>query len=105
MQDYAIQPIGRQIEEGTAVEQAPRQAPPPALTREEARGMTGRLNGALAGADRSLRFEVDEATGEFCMKVVDAKTNRVIKTVPSDALRSLNARIHAAIGVLLDSQG
>ena len=60
------------------------------------------LNAILASMDRHLRFSVDKPSGRTVVKVIDNKSNEVIKQIPPDEILSLSAKIKELIGILFD---
>ena len=51
----------------------------------------------------SVRFEQDEKFGSLVVKVVDSKTNEVIRQVPSEELLGLRERLTEFQGNLIDT--
>jgi flagellar protein FlaG len=49
-----------------------------------------------------LKFTVDERLNEVVVKVIDAKTDKVIKELPPEEIQRLHIRIREAIGLLVD---
>ena len=54
--------------------------------------------------NRRLDFEVDEDTNRIIVKVIDTKTDKVIKEIPPEQLVQLAAKIQEMIGLLVDEE-
>jgi flagellar protein FlaG len=54
--------------------------------------------------NRRLDFEVDEDTNRVIVKVIDTKTDKVIKEIPPEQLVQLAAKIQEMIGLLVDEE-
>jgi flagellar protein FlaG len=54
--------------------------------------------------DRRLHFEVDEDTKRVIVKVIDTKTDKVIKEIPPEQMVRLAAKIQEMIGLLVDEE-
>ena len=59
----------------------------------------------------SLSFQVDQSSGRFYFKLIDAKTNEVIRQVPSEEILAMARKLRelagskGASGVLVDKEG
>jgi uncharacterized FlaG/YvyC family protein len=54
--------------------------------------------------NRRLDFEVDEDTKRVIVKVIDTKTDKVIKEIPPEQIVQLAAKIQEMIGLLVDEE-
>jgi flagellar protein FlaG len=54
--------------------------------------------------NRRLDFEVDEDTKRVIVKVIDTRTDKVIKEIPPEQLVQLAAKIQEMIGLLVDEE-
>ena len=54
--------------------------------------------------NRRLDFEVDDDTNRIIVKVIDTKTDKVIKEIPPEQLIRLAAKIQEMIGLLVDEE-
>ena len=52
--------------------------------------------------DRRLQFVLDQESSDITVKVIDRKTDTVIKVLPPEELQRLNSGIKDASGVLFD---
>lgn len=77
--------------------------------REEIRANVAELNNVSQNIQRSLKFEVDEDSGETVVTVKDKYSGEVIRQIPSEEMLSLSKRLKAlnenveATGILLKS--
>jgi flagellar protein FlaG len=51
---------------------------------------------------RQLRFDIDDDTRSFLVKVKDQATGDVIKQIPSEEILSLRQRLDELVGMLVD---
>ena len=54
--------------------------------------------------NRRLDFKVDKDTNRIIVKVIDTKTDKVIKEIPPEQLIELAAKIQELIGLLVDEE-
>ena len=54
------------------------------------------------GFDRRLKFVIDQESNRVRVKVIDNKTDKVIRELPPEELQRLNGRIKETIGFLYD---
>jgi flagellar protein FlaG len=54
--------------------------------------------------NRRLKFSVNEEIDRVIVKVVDGKTDKVIKEIPPEEIQRLIVRIKETIGLLFDEQ-
>ena len=52
--------------------------------------------------NKRLRFTINEELEQVVVKVIDSKTDKVIKEIPPEVLQRLHVRIREAIGLLID---
>lgn len=53
---------------------------------------------------RRLKFSINRELNEVVVKVIDAKTDKVIKELPPEQIQRLHVRIREAIGLLIDEE-
>jgi len=63
---------------------------------------TSNLEQISSAFDRRLQFVLDQDSSEITVKVIDRKTDTVIKVLPPEELQRLHNGIKEAIGVLVD---
>lgn len=61
-------------------------------------------NARLEPISRSLRVSIHEATNRFNVKVIDTKTNEVIREVPPERLLDLIANVKELAGIIVDER-
>jgi flagellar protein FlaG len=54
--------------------------------------------------NRRLDFRVDERTHRIVVKVIDTRTDKVIKEIPPEQLVELAAKIQEMVGLLIDEE-
>jgi flagellar protein FlaG len=52
--------------------------------------------------NKRLKFSINEELNRVVVKVIDGKTDKVIKEIPPEVLQRLYVRIREAIGLLVD---
>mgnify|MGYP000294844943 CR=1 FL=1 len=57
-----------------------------------------------AGADRYLRFEKHEKTGQWMVRVCDSETDEVIKEIPPEKILDMVSRFCELAGLLVDEK-
>ena len=57
-----------------------------------------------AASGRKLRFDIDDESRSFLVKVKDEQTGEVIKQIPSEAILDLRQRLDALVGMLVDER-
>ncbi|OYV77259.1 MAG: hypothetical protein B7Z66_05295 [Chromatiales bacterium 21-64-14] len=59
------------------------------------------LNQSVQATSSELQFSVDKQTDRIVVKVIDMKTNQVIRQIPSQDILSLDHRMQQLAGILL----
>ncbi len=90
---------GRPEARGDAAPEAP-----PTLSAEEVRRSAELLEQTFRLFNKKLRFSVNEEINRVVVKVLDAKTDKLIKEIPPAEIQRLIARIKETIGLLFDEQ-
>ncbi len=54
--------------------------------------------------NRRLDFQVDDRTHRIVVKVIDTRTDKVIKEIPPEQLVELAAKIQEMVGLLVDEE-
>jgi hypothetical protein len=63
------------------------------------------LPASAPSADVGLVFEVDRASHNWIIKIVDRDTHKVIREIPPEEIQSLRAAMQSILGTLLDRTG
>ena len=61
------------------------------------------LNGLAQSVQRQLQFNIDDDNGKVYVKVVDAKTQAVIREIPSEEIRSMQKQLKEVSDTLFGS--
>ena len=72
-------------------------SPPPAVQRM--------VRAAARSLPGGIRLRIFQPTGRIYAEVVDADTREVVKTVPPMEMLKVMARLHKALGLLVDREG
>jgi flagellar protein FlaG len=54
--------------------------------------------------NRKLKFSINRELEQVVVKVIDSKTDKVIKEIPPEALQRLHQRMQEALGLLIDEE-
>ena len=54
--------------------------------------------------NRKLSYSVNKELNQVVVKVVDSKTDKVIRVIPSEALLKLHSRMKEVIGLIFDEE-
>jgi len=58
--------------------------------------IVAQLNDYVQEVQRELRFDIDEENGEVVVKVVDARTQDVVREIPPEEIREMRKRLDEA---------
>ncbi|MFP4200510.1 MAG: flagellar protein FlaG [Bacillota bacterium] len=70
--------------------------------QEDVEEYADRLNETLRLFDRRLAFEIHEDTQRYLVRVVDPKTDEIIREIPPEEFLDLVARIEQMVGLIID---
>ncbi len=78
---------------------------PQPVTPEEVRAASLRIKQVIEVANgQQLAFHVDEDSKELLVKIMEEKTGKVIRQIPSQELLDMEKRIHEMVGLLLNER-
>ena len=80
----------------------PEPEPEPVLDEKSLVDEVQSLNKLLRGINSRLQFDVYEETDQLFVQIVDRQSNKVLRTMPPEALLELKSKINEAIGVVVD---
>ena len=72
------------------------------LEREQLEKMAQQLQEFMGEMNRSLQFQVDQASGRDVIKVLDKNSGELIKQYPSEEVLSLVSKLSETAGILID---
>ncbi len=72
--------------------------------RKDIEKYADRLNETFRMFDRRLSFEIHEDTERYLVRVVDPKTDEIIREIPPEDFLDLIARIEEMVGLIIDEQ-
>ena len=90
---------------GRVEQEVPANANPDALRKAEQEeepleNVVSNLNQLVRDLHRELQFSVDEDSGDTVIKVIDSKTDEVLRQIPSEEVMRLRQRLEEAAGVI-----
>lgn len=97
----ASQPVNP-VEQQAAKAEA--EAKDPAAQREKLDEAIDKLNRTAMVFDRSIRFQIHDATKETMVAVIDRNTDRVIREIPSKEILDFMAHMRDYLGLLFDKK-
>jgi flagellar protein FlaG len=62
------------------------------------------MNEFVVGLNSSLKFSVDDNTGQTVVKVIDDETNEVIKQIPSEEMLAIASAVDKLKGLLVQQK-
>ncbi|MFW5880873.1 MAG: flagellar protein FlaG [Spirochaetota bacterium] len=62
------------------------------------------LRVVTSALDRRLKFSINRELDQVVVKVIDRKTDKVIKELPPAEIQRLHVRLREAIGLLIDEE-
>lgn len=71
-----------------------------AQEEEPLEDVVSNLNQLVRDLHRELQFSVDEDSGDTVIKVIDSKTDEVLRQIPSEEVMRLRQRLEEAAGVI-----
>ena len=71
-----------------------------AQEEEPLENVVSNLNQLVRDLHRELQFSVDEDSGDTVIKVIDSKTDEVLRQIPSEGVMRLRQRLEEAAGVI-----
>lgn len=90
----------------TEVQAIPQQTEQPVedkqLPIEKAQQMTDSMNKFLESTNTQLRFKLHNELNEYYVTIVDAKTDEVVREIPSKKLMDMHAAMKEFVGLLID---
>ena len=75
-----------------------------ALSREKTQKTVEKLNNVLVELGDRLAFDLFQGTDEFYAKIVDRRTNKVVKVMPPEEVLEFHAKMKEFVGRLIDQK-
>lgn len=63
-----------------------------------------KLNDYMQSLNRSLRFSIDHDTGDVVVKVIDSKTNQLIRQIPSQEMLDIQHAAEKYRGIIFEKK-
>jgi flagellar protein FlaG len=89
--------VERLLEPASPNEEAARK-----VERERAERAVEQVNPLLENMGYRMRFDLYEGTEEFYSRLIDIRTQEVIRQIPPEEILELHARLEEAVGLILD---
>ncbi len=92
------------VEERHAISKdEPEEASNKEMPQQELEKIASEIQIQLKRINTELRFEVDSASREIVVKILDPDSQQVIRQIPSEELLAIRARMDEIIGVLYNA--
>ena len=72
--------------------------------KKQLAAITNELNQQMAMMDTSIRFGFNDKSDAMYVNVVDSKTDKVIRKIPTDEMMTLQEAMRDMIGVIFDKK-
>ena len=76
----------------------------PQPTREEVRKVVEDLDSVLSSINKDIQLHVDDSTGQIVTRIVDRRSQEVLKQIPPAELLKIASRLRAFVGLLFDAE-
>ncbi|MFV8833596.1 flagellar protein FlaG [Aquisalimonas sp. APHAB1-3] len=94
---------GRPLEQAVRAIENKVQAGDPA-SRSEVQGAIDQINDAVQMVRTDLEFSVDDDTGRAVVKVLESRSDEVIRQIPAEEILTIAENIEEMRGILFDDQ-
>ncbi|MGB0127737.1 MAG: flagellar protein FlaG [Rhodocyclaceae bacterium] len=93
-----------QVTPPVGTQPAPADAVQPTSTVEQVRNAVAQVQKAYAPLAQDLEFSIDKDTGKTVVKLVDSKTNTVLRQIPSEEILSIAKALDKMQGLLVNQK-
>ncbi len=88
---------------------APREVSQPGTQRppaheEDAEALIAEVNDIMEGMRNDIRFTIARDSRELVVQVVNAETEEIIRTIPTENLRDMRTKFDEALGLIFDEE-
>ena len=97
------QPVGQQ-DAAQAAESAAQKEELKQIAMQDINGAVEKLSNHVQNIKRELNFSVDDATGDVVIKVIDAETDQLIRSIPSEEVVERAQFLNSSVGNLLKTK-
>lgn len=73
--------------------------------KDKLKSLTEKLNKELDPLNTSVKFGFNDKVDEMVVDVIDKKTDKVVRKIPSDEALNLMAKMREVVGMLFDKKG
>lgn len=74
------------------------------VSRDDLESAIESLNRAVSLLNHRLNFSIDESTGRLMTKVIDNKTNEIIREIPPERVLTFVRKFEEFLGLLIDEK-
>jgi flagellar protein FlaG len=74
-------------------------------TKEELQRLTEQLNKEMAPLNPDIKFHFNDKVEELVVNVIDKKTDKIIRKIPSDEALRIMEKMRELVGALFDEKG
>jgi len=75
------------------------------MTKKELQDLTQKLNKEMAPLNPDIKFSYNDKINELVVNVVDKKTDKVIRKIPSEEALKIMEKMRELVGALFDDKG
>jgi flagellar protein FlaG len=75
------------------------------MTKEELQKLTEQLNKEMSPLNADIKFSFNDKVDELVVNVVDKRTEKVIRKIPSDEALKIMEKMRELVGALFDEKG
>jgi len=75
------------------------------MTKQELQELTAKLNKEMEPLNPDIKFHFNERIDDLVVNVIDKKTDRVIRKIPSDEAIKIMEKMRELVGALFDKKG
>jgi len=75
------------------------------MTKEKLQELTAKLNKEMEPLNPDIKFHFNEKIDDLVVNVIDKKTDKVIRKIPSDEAIKIMEKMRELVGALFDKKG
>ena len=75
------------------------------ITKEKLQDLTAKLNKEMAPLNPDIKFHFNDKVEELVVNVIDKKTDKIIRKIPSDEALRIMEKMRELVGALFDEKG
>jgi len=75
------------------------------ITKEKLQELTAKLNKEMEPLNPDIKFHFNEKIDDLVVNVIDKKTDKIIRKIPSDEAIKIMEKMRELVGALFDKKG